>query len=333
MPEHNQTQHPSYADYGGGFDFSGLANSLVNNGQMALPPQTTTRMGIIAGIDPAFPLPDADITSAGPTKLNYPAVSVFLAGDTTAIHGCSISKGYKPVLGEAVLCSVTGTEVVVLHGIAGNTTSIVNQTVTNPTSGNSGAGSTSSMPVGGVTGQAGYGNFYINYTLSSTNYLTLPTTQNTYVLPASVITQILPQTIYNVTVTANFTISNCYGTSTSIQFGVIAPNGDVLPIYTTNKATNTPSGAPQEYITSNTSVHYQIPSQTLQAGEWNKKYPYNQYAWGVVLLAANNGATGTQPNIPTITFTKGTTPNLSIMVMEHGFTNADADQGAYTAPK
>jgi len=329
---------PVYSKYNGSpsigptppFDFGDLTNALINNGQMVLPPQAVERLGTIAGYDPSFnngasigqsvatsqPVPTVYNTSSSENTNSstlvtgtYPAVSVFLAGDNVAIHGCRFEHNYTPVMNQAVRCLVYGTEVYVVGAAAGNTTNIVTGTTTNPDGTTTPVKQT--VVIGGTPTIAGTKNFYLDYTYGYGS--------GTNTLPASVITQFLPNRMYTATLTARFKINSCAGDHTSISFSLTGPTGSET-IWSNNHAVDTPSGGAVEYINGVSSPTYDSPPN-LKAGEWAKQYPHNQFSWTIAVLAQNQTSSGSgyigNP-VPNIVFTKDTSPNLSITIYDHG---------------
>ena len=281
----------------GVFDFRDLANSLVNNGQNSLPPSSVQRLGQIAGIDPAFP--SQDVAGAP-----YPSVSVFIAGDNLPTHGCRYVNSYVPHLGDTVICMVTGPEVYVMGVMGGAPRVVISNGV--PVITTAAAPTTAeahgqyiigqNQPGGSldITGPAG--------SFASGNY--------TEIAGSLTASHFLPNTLYKIEFTADFTISagSCGSGTCSLSFAAKTPSG-WLQLCAQPVAGPTPAGAT---VTAQGTKTYSDKMTIVQQGAWGKKYPNNQWDWAIGALTDNTSGTP-----PTIHF-GGAITNMTMTISNMG---------------
>jgi len=144
----------------------------------------------------------------------------------------------------------------------------------------------------------------------------LQSSPSTTILPASLITQMLPNRHYSISVNVVYSITWLpVGTiSTYVYFALIGPKGDI-PL-NKNTYTTMPNSTYPEVFNATVST-WDSPKGVLKTTEWESKYPHNQFTWQVKMVAHCDGLYGPL-GPPEITFTAGSSPNFTINITDNG---------------
>jgi len=214
------------------FDFQELVQALSQNGQRTLPPNDVQRMGVVAGFDPQWYDGDGN---------TYPALSVYVAGDTVPTHGCRFSSSLTPHLGDTVFLIQTGNDVLVTSSLSGNIKAATQSAL------------------GGSISVVAHATFSIEKTIPYSSAISK-------IQKTDLVAPILPNRLYKAEVTATYTPQNTL---------------TYLYVYTpVNGYVGVGSSPDQGEVTvSGSVISSDVPPKPLLAGQWKTKYPDNKFTW------------------------------------------------------
>jgi len=246
------------------FDFRLLANKLVNNNQFRLPPPDVVRMGEVTGYDPNF--------QNNENGNNYPTVSVALGGDTAPMHGVRFGETYVPGIGDTVMLMTAGTDAYVLHSFAGSDKDII----------------------GTVRSASG---------VLAHSTIPEPTDPNTSAPPAVVNTNVLPNRLYKVEVSANIN-AQTIAHATNIGVTITAPDGKILNAGSLSVQANSTYNFNGFALWSDSDVtnwttKYPQPNGANPQGTWTCGLAHTTFASAQEWSASNNYVAGDVVSVTT----------------------------------
>ena len=251
------------------FDHKELAIALTQNGHATLPPMDVQRMGVVAGYDPQWDDGDGN---------TYPAVSIYIAGDTVATPGCRFASTYTPHIDDTVFLVQTGTDAYVTGSLSGTIKAATAQAI---------GGAMSVVATTSISLNATYG------------------VGGGPIPRANLVAPILPNRLYKAEANFTYTVTgtSATGTATNVSFQVLAPSG-LSPL---GGQSITADGL---VSTHGFAIDSDVPLTPLTTGQWSAKYPENKFTWKLQ-ATITSGAT------PTVAFS-GSAKNITFVIFDMG---------------